>query len=75
VQKGATAFISWDEKVSLSHTDDACMLLLTSLITDEMTIDDAVRTVMTAVGPDTAYDSTLKYYPTEAGSLKLEDIR
>jgi hypothetical protein len=75
VQKGATAFISWDEKVSLSHTDDACMLLLTSLITDEMTIDDAVRTVMTEVGPDTAYDSTLKYYPTEAGSLKLEDIR
>ena len=71
IHKGAKAFISWDEKVSLSHTDDACMLLLKSLIEEEMTISDAVAKVMTDIGPDTAYDSILKYYPNEAGSLKL----
>lgn len=71
IHKGAKAFISWDEKVSLQHTDKACMLLLKTLIEDRVTIDEAVRRVMKTVGPDQSYHSTLKYYPKEAGSLKL----
>lgn len=71
-QKGAKVFISWDEKVSLKHTDDACTLLLKALIEDEMSIEEAIKKVMIEIGPDTAYNSVLTYYPEEAGSLKLK---
>ena len=72
LKKGAKAFISWDEKVSLAHTDEACMILLKFLIEERMTIGEAVEKVMVDVGTDPIYGSTLKYYPKEAGSLKLK---
>jgi hypothetical protein len=75
IDQGAKAFISWDEKVGLAHTDEACMVLLHSLIEEEMTISEAVDKAMTDVGPDTAYTSVLRYYPQEAGSVKLVNLR
>jgi hypothetical protein len=71
IQKGAEAFLSWDERVSLTHTDNACMRLLLALIDEEMTLEDAVDTVMIDVGPDLAYGSSFKYYPLEASNLVL----
>jgi hypothetical protein len=71
IERGAKAFISWDEKVGLTHTDEACMVLLRSLIEEGMTISEAVEKAMNDVGPDTAYNSELYYYPQEAGSVKL----
>jgi len=70
-QKGARAFISWDEKVNLAHTDEACMLLLKALIQQRMTISEAVGKVMTEVGPDQTYGSKLRYYPENASSVRL----
>lgn len=75
IERGVTAFISWDEKVGLTHTDEATMVLLNSLIEEEMTVSEAVEKAMNDVGPDTAYDSTLHYYPQEAGSVKLLNLR
>ena len=72
VKKGASAFIGWDEKVGLAHTDEASTLLLKALIEERMTIGEAVEKAMADVGSDPAYGSTLKYYPKEAGSLKLK---
>jgi len=72
MQKGAKAFISWDEKVGLAHTDEACILLLQALLEEGMTIEEAVEKVMTEVGPDPTYGGKLRYYPNEAGSLKLK---
>ena len=71
LQKGARAFISWDEKVNLAHTDEACILLLKALIQQRMTISEAVGKVMTEVGPDQTYGSRLTYYPKNASSIKL----
>lgn len=72
IDKGAKAFISWDEKVSLLHTDEACMLLLKALIEDGMTINQSVEKVMREVGSDPEYGGVLMYYPEEVGNLKLE---
>ena len=75
IERGAKAFISWDEKVSLTHTDEATMVLLRSLIEYGMTVSEAVEKAMNDVGPDTAYNSMLHYYPSEAGNVKLINLR
>ena len=75
IDQGAKAFISWDEKVGLAHTDEACMVLLHSLIEEELTISEAVDKVMIDVGPDMAYNSVLCFYPQEAGNVKLVNLR
>lgn len=71
VKKGVKVFIGWDEKVTLSQSDEACNLLLKALIDEKMTVSGAVEKVMTEVGEDKTYNSTLKYYPKEAGNIML----
>lgn len=71
IKKGATAFISWDEKVSLYHTDRAISLLTKMLIQDRKTIEEAVTRVMNEIGEDVTYHSRLEYYPKEAGNLRI----
>lgn len=72
VKKGAVVFISWDEKVSLYHTDQAISLLIKTLVQDRGTVDEAVTKVMNEVGRDQTYNSSLEYYPREAGNLRLK---
>ena len=72
IKKGAKAFISWDEKVSLYHTDEAISLLIRTLLQDGGTMSEAVGKVMKEVGEDETYHSQLKYYPKEAGSLRAK---
>jgi hypothetical protein len=63
VEKGAKAYIGWNGMVSASHTDQATTQLLQHLITQKQTIKQAVTETMKEVGPDTADNSTLLYYP------------
>jgi hypothetical protein len=74
IKRGAKAFIGWDEKVILEHTDKASLALLEALISENLTIGDAVARVMNEVGPDEACGSKLEYYPTEAGDLHPNSI-
>lgn len=71
VKKGTKVFMGWDEKVTLTHADEACNLLLKALIDERLTVNGAVEKVMTEVGRDKTYNSTLKYYPKEAGNIML----
>jgi len=66
VERGAETFVSWDGKVSASHTDAATERLLQHLLTDGLTMQEAVTETMAEVGPDPEYDSTLLVYPSEA---------
>jgi hypothetical protein len=70
--KGTTAFISWNERVSLLHTDKASALLLELLIGNKLTVGEAVTRVTTEVGEDPDYKSILLYYPSDAGTVKLD---
>jgi hypothetical protein len=69
VRKGAKVFIGWDEKVTLSKSDEACNLLLKALFDEKMPVEKAVEKVMNEVGEDKAFNSVLEYYPKEAGNL------
>jgi hypothetical protein len=67
IQKGAKAFISFNGPVQEEYTDNATVYLLRHLITENQTIQDAVKDTMNDVGPDPEYKSILLYYPNNAG--------
>jgi len=72
VEKGAKAYISWNASVSASHTDKTTACLLQHLIIGKQTIVKAVTETMKQVGPDTAYNSVLLYYPHETENDTIE---
>jgi hypothetical protein len=63
VELGAKTYISWDEQVSATHTDQATEDLLQHLLIERMTASDAVALTMADVGPDPVYGSRLEAYP------------
>jgi hypothetical protein len=71
IQKGAKAFISFDGPVSETYTDNATVYLLNHLVTENQTIQNAVKKTMNDVGPDPEYGSVLLYYPNNAGANLL----
>jgi len=71
IQRGASAFISWDEKVGLDHTDEAVTVFLKGLVGENMTVGQAVEKVMADVHSDPTYGSLFEYYPAKAGNITL----
>ncbi|MEX0785112.1 MAG: hypothetical protein WD939_00600, partial [Dehalococcoidia bacterium] len=65
IDRGAEAYISWDETVSATHTDAATSRLLQHLLVDELPVSEAVARTMADVGPDPSYGSSLAVYPPE----------
>lgn len=74
IERGASAIISWDDWVDLSHNDEAISHLLHALIADGLTIEQAVGKAMSEVGPDPTYDSVLTYFPPEKGDYTIWDV-
>ena len=72
IEKGAKVYISWDESVSASHTDQATTRLLQHLVTEKQTIKQAVENTAREVGPDEVYNSILKYYPLASGNYAIQ---
>jgi len=71
IDKGASVFVSWNEKVTLEHTDRATLVLLKALIVERISVEQAVRRVMKEVGPDPTYESYLGYYPSSKGDSSI----
>lgn len=65
IRRGAGAFISWDDLVSVGHTDAATLNLLGHLLVDGLDPTAAAAATMADVGPDPFYDSSLLSYPAE----------
>jgi hypothetical protein len=59
IDRGAGYFISWDEEVTASHTDDATSVLLDRIVIDRVEPSDAASETMTEVGPDPEFGSRL----------------
>ena len=74
IQRGAKAYISWNNSVSASHTDQATTNLLHHLVLEKQTIKKAVEDTMKEVGPDPTHNSLLTYYPLEIGEQTIENI-
>jgi hypothetical protein len=71
MEAGAAAYVSWDGPVSLEHTDEATLVMLKGLVTDEMCLRDAVRHSMELIGPDPSYASLLCIFPEEGGTFGI----
>ena len=65
IRRGAGAFVSWDDLVSVGHTDAATLNLLGHLLVDDLDPTAAAAATMADVGPDPYYDSSLLSYPSE----------
>lgn len=65
IQKGAKTVVSWDGLVTGDHTDEATERLLQLMLTDGLSMGDAVERTRTEVGPDPWYGSNLLFYPGE----------
>jgi hypothetical protein len=70
INRGAQVCIGWDGPVSTTHTDNATTRLLQHLA-QKIKVEEAVNKTMNEVGPDTLYNSSLKYYPQTAGSYTI----
>jgi hypothetical protein len=68
IDKGASSIVSWTYLVGLDRTDTAILGFLKAYLEDGLTINESVETAIKGVGPDSTYDSTLKYYPDIAGT-------
>jgi hypothetical protein len=71
IERGAKAFISFNGPVSEIYTDNATVYLLRHLVTENQTIQDAVKETMNDIGPDPQYKSVLLFYPNNAGANLL----
>lgn len=63
VEKGAAAFIGWDNAVTAAHTDTTTTALLERLIKNRAEAVDAVAETMAEIGPDPAFGARLVAYP------------
>jgi hypothetical protein len=61
LDRGARAYVGWDNLVSATHTDASTLSLLESL-TQGRSLPGAVGSVGDHLGPDPSYGSRLAYY-------------
>jgi len=73
-EKGASTYIGWNERVSLEYVDTVTLELLGKLLAGGMTVNQAVTSVMSVVGPDMEYGAELGYYPLESADKDLEEL-
>lgn len=64
LDKGASAFVSWSNKISAPHTDDATERLLQHVLVDKQDIQKAVTQTASEVGRDPTYGGELRILPT-----------
>lgn len=74
VEKGAKVYISWNQPVLAPRTDLATTHLLQHFLKEKQRLREAVRKTMEDVGADPLFDSSLLYYPREAGSYTIQNI-
>ncbi len=60
LMKGASYYVGWEEKVSLSHVDKAAEILIRKL-SEGASVEEAVKYVNEVLGPDPSTNSYLRY--------------
>ena len=75
IEKGAKAYIGWNGLVSAGHTDRATIQLLKRVLVEKQAIGSAVTGTMKDLGPEPQYQSTLLFWPIEAGKYTVHTPR
>ncbi len=74
ISRGASVVISWNLTVGLEHADAGTRLLVHHLLTEGMTVEEAVSSAMDEFGPDPEFGAILKYHPASAGPYTVEQL-
>jgi len=74
IQKGASTYMGWDQRVVLDYVDEAAEALIEKLYSNELTIEAAVAEIMEEKGPDPDHGAVLKYYPLESGDRTVTEL-
>lgn len=74
IEKGASAYVGWNEVVTLDYVDGMILNLLNHLCIDNMTLSQSLSLTMEEVGTDPLFGAFLKYYPVENGDRTLEEL-
>ena len=70
VEKGAAAYVGWDETVTVSHTD-LVFASLVNLIMKGVGVDESIQTVMTRLGTDPISGGKLVKYSLSSFSYNV----
>jgi hypothetical protein len=62
IERGAEAYLGWDEKVSAKHMDDMALGFLKNYLVEENSLEEAVNYVIEVYGQDPFYNSNLILY-------------
>lgn len=65
LERGARDVVGWSGQVSAAHTDAATARLLEYIVSDRLTVAQAVDRTMAEVGPDPQYGSALLLYSSD----------
>jgi len=74
LERGARAYIGWDGLVSARHTDRTTIQLLKCLFVERKNIVNAVTQTMKDVGREPQYNSTLLFWPIDAGKYMVQNV-
>lgn len=74
IDKGAAAYLAWDDIVGLNYVDNTTIALIKKLCPEELTIGEAVANTMEEKGPDPDWGAVLKYYPAESGNKTIAEL-
>jgi len=74
IEKGALAYLGWDDIVGLHYVDRATAYLVRQLCSEGLTIEEAVASTMAHIGADPKYKAELKYYPSGSGDKTLAGL-
>jgi hypothetical protein len=73
-EKGASSYLAWDGLVELEYVDVATITLLEKLLSEELSLQEAVEETMAEKGPDPNYGSLLKYYPAQSANQSVTEL-
>lgn len=74
VEKGVSAYLGWSATVTLEYDDDATVMLLEKLVTEELTVVEAIKQTMAVARRDPYYQARLSYYPDGAADKDLGEL-
>jgi len=63
IDRGASAFVSWDANVSAQHTDEAILPFLRHLLGGKESAQEAAKDTLDEIGPDPHFGARLVAYP------------
>jgi hypothetical protein len=70
IEKGASVYTGWNASVGLNYVEDVTLALLDNL-SDNVSLESAVKAAMQEKGPDSLSGAKLEYYPEKGGAITL----